>query len=45
MSSYLDRIGAGLILSRPEVFGFDFVPDLLVGREDIQSELAAILAA
>ena len=45
MSSYLDRIGAGLILSRPEVFGFDFVPDLLVGREDIQSELAAILGS
>ena len=38
MSSYLDRIGAGLILSRPEVFGFDYVPDLLVGREDIQSD-------
>ena len=45
MSSYLDRIGAGLILSKPEVFGFDYVPDLLVGREDLQGELAAIFGS
>ena len=45
MSSYLDRIGAGLILSKPEVFGFDFVPEVLVGREDIQGELATILGS
>ncbi|MAH91351.1 MAG: hypothetical protein CMA11_06230 [Euryarchaeota archaeon] len=45
MSSYLDRIGAGLILSKPEVFGFDYVPDLLVGREDIQGDLAAIFSS
>ncbi len=45
MSSYLDRIGAGLILSKPEVFGFDYVPELLVGREDIQENLAAIFSS
>ena len=45
MSSYLDRIGAGLILSKPEVFGFDFVPEVLVGREDLQGDLAAILGS
>lgn len=45
MSSYLDRIGAGLILSKPEVFGFDYVPETLVCREDLQGELAAILGS
>ena len=45
MSSYLDRIGAGLILNKPEVFGFDFIPENLVGREDLQGELAAILGS
>ena len=45
MSSYLDRIGAGLILSKPEVFGFDYVPEILVGREEVQGDLAAILGS
>ena len=44
MSSYLDRIGAGLILSKPEVFGFDYVPEILVGREDIQEHLASLFS-
>ena len=44
MSSYLDRIGAGLILSKPEVFGFDYVPELLVGREDMQGQLASLFS-
>jgi len=45
MSSYLDRIGAGLILSNPEIFGFDFIPNVLVGREEIQGQLAAIFSS
>jgi len=40
MSSYLDRIGAGFIISNPEALDFDFVPNEIVGRETIQSELA-----
>ena len=40
MASYLDRIGAGFILSKPEVFGFDYIPDQLVGRENEQQKLA-----
>ena len=44
MSSYLDRIGAGLILNKPEVFGFDYVPEILVGREDIQGQLASLFS-
>jgi len=45
MSSYLDRIGAGLVLNNPEVFGFDFMPEELVGREDIQGQLASIFSS
>tara|TARA_B100000941_G_scaffold39406_1_gene23556 strand:+ start:10374 stop:11558 length:1185 start_codon:yes stop_codon:yes gene_type:complete len=45
MSSYLDRIGAGLVLNNPEVFGFDFIPDVLVGREELQKELASIFGS
>ena len=45
MSSYLDRIGAGLILSRPEVFGFDYIPNVIVGRESIQGDLAAVFGS
>ena len=45
MSSYLDRIGAGLVLNNPEVFGFDFIPDILVGREELQKELASIFGS
>jgi cell division control protein 6 len=41
MSNYLDRIGAGWILANPEVFNFDYVPDELVGRDDVQNELAS----
>lgn len=44
MSSYLDRIGAGFILNRPEVFGFDYVPEILVGREDLQGQLASLFS-
>ena len=45
MGSYLDRIGAGLILHNPEVFGFDFIPEDLVGREDVQGQLASIFSS
>ena len=41
MVDYLDRIGAGLIIAHPEMLDFDYVPDELVGREDIQRELAS----
>jgi cell division control protein 6 len=41
MTGYLDRIGAGLIIARPEVLDFDYVPEELVGRETVQAELAA----
>ena len=42
MSSYLDRIGAGLVLANPEVFGFDYVPEMLVGRDESQNQLAGM---
>lgn len=41
MTNYLDRIGAGLILANPEVFNFDYVPEHMVGRGEIQNELAS----
>jgi cell division control protein 6 len=41
MTGYLDRIGAGLIIARPEMLDFDYVPETLVAREEIQTELAA----
>ena len=44
MSSYLDRIGAGLILNKPEIFGFDYVPEMLVGREELQGQLASLFS-
>ena len=37
----LDRIIAGLIIAHPEMLDFDYVPDELVGREEIQRELAS----
>jgi cell division control protein 6 len=42
MADYLDRIGSGLVLARPEIFGFDYIPDELVGREDEKRELASM---
>jgi cell division control protein 6 len=44
MSYYLDRIGAGLILNKPEIFGFDYVPEMLVGREELQGQLASLFS-
>ncbi|MEK9650608.1 MAG: AAA family ATPase [Poseidonia sp.] len=41
MTGYLDRIGAGLIIARPEMLDFDYLPETLVAREEIQTELAA----
>ena len=41
MTNYLDRIGAGLVLANPEVFNFDYVPEHMVGRGEIQNELAS----
>ena len=40
MTGYLDRIGAGLVITDPEPFNFDYLPDELVGRERLQRELA-----
>ena len=45
MSSYLDRIGAGLVLANPGVFGFDYIPEDLVGRDEIQGQLASIFSS
>jgi len=42
MTSYLDRIGAGLVLAHPEVFGFDHIPEELVGMSDTQAQLAGM---
>ena len=44
MANYLDRIGAGWILANPEVFDFDYIPQEMVGREDVQKELASKFA-
>ena len=41
MSDYLDRIGSGLILLDPSPLDYDFIPEIMVGREEIQSSLAA----
>ena len=41
MSDYLDRIGSGLILLHHAPLDFDFIPETMVGRESIQSNLAA----
>ena len=41
MVDYLDRIGAGLVIAHPEMLDFDHVPEELVGRENIQRELAS----
>ena len=41
MVDYLDRIGAGLVIAHPEMLDFDYVPEELVGRENIQRELAS----
>ena len=35
MSDYLNRIGAGFIIDNNEVLDFDFVPNVIVGREDL----------
>ena len=40
MVDYLDRLGAGFIIDNDEVLDFDFVPTNIVGREEIQRELA-----
>ncbi len=42
VTGYLDRIGAGLILSNAEPFSYDYVPDLIVGRDSQLNQLAAI---
>ena len=41
MSDYLDRIGSGFILLNPDPLDFDFIPEVMVGRETIQETLAA----
>lgn len=40
MSDYLDRIGSGFILLNPDPLDFDYIPEVMVGREDIQEALA-----
>ena len=42
VTDYLDRIGAGLILDNAEPLSYDYMPDVLVGREDQLSQLAVI---
>ena len=42
VADYLDRIGAGLILDNAEPLSYDYMPDVLVGREDQLSQLAVI---
>ena len=37
---YLDVIGAGLIILDSEPFNFDYVPERLVGRDEILREMA-----
>ena len=39
MSNYLDRIGAGFVLANPEGLDFDYMPDELVGRDEIQKSI------
>ncbi|MDA0715272.1 MAG: AAA family ATPase [archaeon] len=41
MTDYLDHIGTGIILDNADAFNFDFVPPALVGREQLQRELAS----
>ena len=45
MSGYLDRIGAGSILASPSVLDYDYLPEELVGRDDIKQELASKFTA
>lgn len=40
MSDYLDRIGSGFILLNPDPLDFDYIPEVMVGRETIQETLA-----
>ena len=40
MSDYLDRIGSGFILLHPDPLDFDYIPEVMVGREEIQEALA-----
>ena len=40
MSDYLDRIGSGFILLHPDPLDFDYIPEVMVGRESIQETLA-----
>ena len=42
MTGYLDRIGAGKILTDPEPLTFDFIPPGLVGRADKFEHLALL---
>lgn len=45
MTGYLDRIGAGLVITDPEPLDYDHVPDELVGRESLQRALASKFSA
>ena len=42
MSSWLDRIGAGLVLKHPEMLDYDWVPKELVGRDEQLQNLAGM---
>ena len=44
MSSWIDRIGAGLVLRHPEMLGYDWVPTEIVGRDEKLLELASMFA-
>ena len=41
MTDYLDRFGAGIVFENHDVFNFDYVPNQVVGRDQIQRQLAS----
>ena len=41
MTDYLERFGAGIVFENHDVFNFDYVPNQVVGRDQIQRQLAS----
>jgi len=44
MASWIDRIGAGLVLKQPEMLDHDWIPSELVGRDDQLVVLASMFS-
>ncbi len=44
MASWIDRIGAGLVLKQPEMLDHDWIPSELVGRDDQLVALASMFS-